>query len=102
MHDYLVIRSLATTAGKNGPASPPLRRTSLTNVEATDVYWGKQVRKIVSISLFRLRFISAIAFSYSKSFTYRIPRMMNLAPVLSQAFIVKPSYTIASTRGLFL
>src|SRR5579872_2617106 len=38
-----------TTSGRNCVTSPPFLRTSRTRVEATDVYCGRQVRKIVSI-----------------------------------------------------
>src|SRR6187200_410015 len=59
----------ATSGGKKCEASPPFFIISLTIVEATDVYLGSPVRKIVSIDLSRVRLASAIVFSYSKSLT---------------------------------
>src|SRR6185437_7685544 len=40
----------ATTSGRNCITSPPFFNTSRTSVEATEVYCGRQVRKMVSIS----------------------------------------------------
>jgi hypothetical protein len=57
------------TSGKKGEASPPFLIISLTIVEATEVYLGSPVKKIVSIVGSRVRFASAIVFSYSKSLT---------------------------------
>ena len=39
----------ATTSGKKGVTSPPLRITSRTSVDATEVYCGRQVRNTVSM-----------------------------------------------------
>ena len=60
-------------------------------VEATEVYLGSPVRKMVSIFLSIVRLASAIAFSYSKSLTYLIPLKINQAPIDWQYLIVSPS-----------
>src|SRR5215204_7140094 len=92
----------ATSGGKKCEASPPFFIMSLTIVEATEVYLGSPVRKIVSIDLSRVRLASAIVFSYSKSLTYRIPLKINFALIVLQKFTVKPLYTAPSTFGSFL
>src|SRR6185437_16233092 len=47
---FCSFNEVATTSGRNCSAFPPLRNTSRTRVEATEVYCGRQVRKMVSIS----------------------------------------------------
>ena len=81
-----------TASGRNLVTSPPYFNTSLTKVDANDVYSGEQVRKIVSMRLEdMLLFISAMAFSYSKSLTYLIPLKTNCAPIDLQQSTVRPS-----------
>ena len=59
---------LITALGKNGEASPPFLIISLTIVDATEVYLGSPVKKIVSIFLSKVLFASAIVFSLPLSF----------------------------------
>ncbi|MEY3332895.1 MAG: hypothetical protein RLZZ176_1195 [Cyanobacteriota bacterium] len=80
--DAIGLKSTTTTAsGKKGDASPPFLKISLTMVEATLVYFGSPVRKMVSIFESIVLLASAMVFSYSKSLTYRIPLKINFAPI---------------------
>ncbi len=64
---YHFLIDLITASGRKGDASPPFLMISRTMVDATEVYFGSPVRKIVSMEGSIVLFASAIVFSYSKS-----------------------------------
>ena len=69
-----------------------------TMLELICVCSGSVKRINVSIPL-NLRFTSAMLFSYSKSFTVRIPRRINPAFICWAKSTVRESYDMTRTRG---
>jgi hypothetical protein len=66
--------------------------TSLIRLELRYANWGEVIRKRVSISGSRCRFIVAICDSFAKSFTGRKPRTMARAPRDLAYWTVRPEY----------
>src|SRR3989442_13359399 len=76
----LRLRACWTVGSTSCETSPPKRATSRTRLELTKVRSKAGTRNTVSILGARLRFISAIWNSYSKSDTARKPRIITEAP----------------------
>src|SRR2546430_11922117 len=79
--------------------SPPNRATSRTRLELRYVRSKAGTRKTVSTPGARLRFMSAIWNSYSKSLTARRPRTIRVAPAARTKSASSPSNDRTSTRG---
>src|ERR1044071_9202330 len=91
--------SACCTAGwTSEETSPPKRATSRTRLELRYVRSNAGTRKTVSILGARLRFISAIWNSYSKSDTARSPRTITEAPTDFPNSASSPSNDRTSTR----
>src|SRR2546425_1942715 len=87
-----------TVASTSCDTSPPKRATSRTRLELRYVRSNAGTRKTVSILGARLRFISAIWNSYSKSETARSPRTITDAPTFLANSASSPSKDCTSTR----
>src|SRR4029077_14416700 len=79
--------------------SPPKRATSRTRLELRYVRSKAGTRNTVSTPGARLRFISAIWNSYSKSLTARRPRTISVAPAARTKSASRPSNGRTSTRA---
>src|SRR6266540_3872762 len=94
----LRFRACWTVGSTSGDTSPPKRATSRTRLELTKVRSKAGTRNTVSILGARLRFISAIWNSYSKSDTARSPRIITDAPTFLANSASNPSNDCTSSR----
>src|SRR5205823_2742401 len=93
------LRAWPTAGCTSCDTSPPKRATSRTRLELRYVRSNAGTRNTVSTPGARLRFMSAIWNSYSKSLTARRPRTISVAPAARTKAASRPSNDRTSTLG---